>query len=272
MRLLSSIWLRGIVLFLLGLLLVVGFHHWQMSAVPQSATAEAQPPLLEPLPQDPVIQVYFNHAQSAVYTDPYRHFTRPGDDLEQMVVETIASAQTSIDVAVHELTLPYVAQALVAKHRAGVRVRIIIENTYRRSLSQLNQAEVQGLSEREQHKYSEYLQLVDTNQDGSLTREEIHQNDALVMLQSAQVPLIDDTADGSKGSDLMHHKFLVIDGRVVIVGSANLTISDVHGDFSNPASQGNANHLLKIHSPALAQSFTQEFNLMWGDGVGGKPD
>ena len=46
----------------------------------------------------------------------------------------------------------------------------------------------------------------------------------------------------------------------------------MHGDFLAPASQGNANHLLKITSPAVARYFAAEFNLMWGDGAGGKPD
>ncbi|NJO76080.1 MAG: DUF1669 domain-containing protein, partial [Leptolyngbyaceae cyanobacterium RM1_406_9] len=98
---------------------------------------------------------------------------------------------------------------------------------------------------------------------------EINQRDALVILQQSQIPVIDDTADGSKGSDLMHHKFLVIDRRLVIVTSANLTTSDVHGDFLSPESRGNANNLVKIDSPELAQLYTREFDLMWGDGPGG---
>ncbi len=92
------------------------------------------------------------------------------------------------------------------------------------------------------------------------------------MLDRANIPRIDDTADGSSGNQLMHHKFVVVDERLLIVTSANFTPSDVHGDFKSPASQGNANNLLKIDSPELAALFTQEFNLMWGDGPGGKPD
>jgi phosphatidylserine/phosphatidylglycerophosphate/cardiolipin synthase-like enzyme len=84
--------------------------------------------------------------------------------------------------------------------------------------------------------------------------------------------LIDDTADGSKGSGLMHHKFMVVDGRVVITGSANWSMSGIHGDFAHPDSQGNANALLKITSPELAAVFTEEFELMWGDGPDQEPD
>ena len=46
---------------------------------------------------------------------------------------------------------------------------------------------------------------------------EIASGDALAIVRSAGVPVIDDTADGSKGSGLMHHKFVVIDGKTVTV-------------------------------------------------------
>ncbi|NES06155.1 MAG: hypothetical protein F6K22_27125, partial [Okeania sp. SIO2F4] len=43
----------------------------------------------------------------------------------------------------------------------------------------------------------------------NISQDEINRRDALIILSNAGVPLIDDTADGSKGSGLMHHKFLV---------------------------------------------------------------
>lgn len=70
----------------------------------------------------------------------------------------------------------------------------------------------------------------------------------------------------------MHHKFLVVDGQSVIVSTANFTTSDVHGDFSNPETRGNANSLVRLQSPELAALFTEEFNILWGDGPGGRPD
>ena len=253
-------------LVLLGLLLFLGFTAGRQQ--PAAPTAM----LLPLLPQDPLIQAYFNHSQAAVYTEPYRHQKRLGDDLEQMVVEAIATAQKSIDVAMHELNLPHVAQALAARQQAGVSVRVIDENTYSRARSSYTAAEIAALPERDRRKQQEFIQLVDQNQDGQLSPAEIAAGDAMVILKNAGIPVIDDTADGSKGSALMHDKFLVIDRKLLITGSANLTVSDVHGDFLSPTSQGNANHLLKIESSVLARLYAAEFALMWGDGAGGKPN
>lgn len=230
------------------------------------------PPTLAPLPQDPLLQVYFNQSLTSSYTEPYRAQTRAGDDLEKLIAEAVASAESTVDIAVQEFRLPGIARRLADRARAGIKVRLIVEHLYNRPWSDYTAQELAKLPERERDRYSEFLQLADTNKDGKFSAEEIKQNDALVILKDAGIPVIDDTADGSKGSGLMHHKFAVIDGKTVIVTSANFTTSDIHGDFKTAASRGNANNLLKIASPKLAQIFTQEFNIMWGDGPGGKPD
>lgn len=213
-----------------------------------------------------------NHNPVTSYTEPYRQQTRSGDDLEQKIAAAIASAHTSVELAVQELRLPKIAAALVERQQAGVKVRVILENTYARPFSTFSNSEVEKLPERERGRYEEFRRLVDRDDDGQVSPEEINQGDALVMLDQAKVPRIDDTADGSAGSNLMHHKFVVIDGQRVIVTSGNFTPSDLHGDFKSSTSRGNANNLLQIESAELAALFQQEFNLMWGDGPGGKPD
>jgi phosphatidylserine/phosphatidylglycerophosphate/cardiolipin synthase-like enzyme len=264
----SSVRLRLALLFLLGILLFLGITHWRHFAAPKAQSS----PMLVPLPQDPFIQVYFNQSQSASYTDPYRNQTRLGDDLEQVIIEAIRSAKSSIDVAVQELNLPQIAQALVAQKQAGVRVRVVLENNYSRPMSARAPREVAQLDDRARRKYDEFMQLVDRDGNGQLSQTEIDQGDALVILRNAQIPTIDDTEDGSKGSGLMHHKFVLIDNTTLIAGSANFTLSDIHGDFASSNSRGNANHLLKITSSTLAKPFREEFDLMWGDGVGGRSD
>ncbi|OUL28079.1 phospholipase D-like domain-containing protein [Nostoc sp. 106C] len=225
-----------------------------------------------PLPQDPFIQVYFNHSESSEFREPYRQQTRLGNNLEQQIVNAISQAKSTVDVAVQELRLPQVAQALADRKNAGVKVRLILENNYSRPWSNLTSDEVNKLEKREHERYNEFRKFVDLNQDNKLSSEEINQRDALAIVQNAKVPWIDDRADGSAGSSLMHHKFVIVDHRIVIVTSANFTLSDTFGDFSNPSSLGNANNFLQIDSPELASLFTEEFNIMWGDGPGGKPD
>lgn len=214
-----------------------------------------------PLPQDSLVKVYFNHTESSQYQESLRQQQRKGDDLEQQIIKTIYASKYSVSVAVQELRLPKIAQALVERQKAGVKVRVILENTYNHSLNESNPKK----TAREAAKHDELQQQSDRNQDGQISAEEAQQGDAVLILRSAKVPVIDDTADGSKGSDLMHHKFVVVDDRFVIVTSANFTSSDIHGDITNPYSTGNANNLVQIDSPKLAALFTQEFNLMWGE-------
>ncbi|MDW8202039.1 MAG: phospholipase D-like domain-containing protein [Cyanobacteriota bacterium SKYGB_h_bin112] len=242
----------------------------QQSSGQVNVTNNTVSPRMTPLPQDISVEAYFNHNPANQYTEPYRQTVRLGDDLETIIVETIMAARSTVDVAVQELRSPKIAQALRDRHQAGVRVRVVVENTYARPWSSFTPEEVANLSKREQERYREALQLLDMDGDEQLSSREINQRDALVILRTAGVPIIDDTADGSRGSNLMHHKFVVVDNQQVIVTSANFTTSDLHGDFSKPASRGNANNLLRIDSQELATLFTQEMNLMWGDGPGNR--
>ncbi len=221
------------------------------------------------LPQDPLIQVYFNHNPKAHYTDPYRQIKREGDNLEKIIIDTINSAKVSVDLAVQELRLPLVAQALAKKQKTGVKIRVILENIYNQPIGNGSPIKTNKKNEREQSRREDYIAFVDLNHDGRLSEEEMNQRDAITILNNAQVPIIDDTEDGSQGSGLMHHKFMVIDGKTVIVTSANFTLSDQHGDYTRSKTRGNANNLLVIQSSELASYFTEEFNLMWGDGAGG---
>jgi len=226
------------------------------------------------LEQDKLIQIYFNHRDipGKTYIDPYRQIQRSGDNLEAVIIKAINKATSNIDIAVQELRLPKIAQALAERYQAGVKVRVVLENNYSRPLSELTSAEINKLPARDRSRYQEFLTLVDSDRNGQLSTTEINRGDALIILRNAGIPLIDDTADGSKGSGLMHHKFIIVDRQIVVTGSANFTLSDIHGDFANPETKGNTNNLVVINSKELANIFTEEFNYMWGDGSGGNLD
>jgi len=220
-----------------------------------------------PLPEG--IQVVFNHRDLARYRSPLTDQWRNGDNLEEFIVKAINEAQQEIFVAVQELSLPVIAQALVAAKQRGVNVRIVMENTYSQPWGDLHEAD---LSLRERRYLAQLKILADRNSDGNLSLQERQHGDAVEILRRNKIPLIDDREDGSKGSGLMHHKFLVIDGLSVITGSANFSSSGIHGDAGAWQTRGNVNHLLRFNSAELAELFKKEFLLMWGDGPGGAKD
>jgi phosphatidylserine/phosphatidylglycerophosphate/cardiolipin synthase-like enzyme len=219
---------------------------------------------LAALPQHSKIQVYMNHSEASSYTDPYRKIERSGDNLEQILIDQILSAKSTIDVAVQEIRLPNIVNALYRQKQAGVKVRMVIEDSYNRNVQNIND-NLSKMSEREKNRYADLIAFTDMNRDGKLSSDEINQRDAISMLKNAGIEYIDDTADGSSGAGLMHHKFVVIDRKKIIVTSANFTLSDMHGDFLRPETLGNSNNMLTIDSPEIANAFTEEFELMWRD-------
>ena len=82
---------------------------------PSKARIEGAPAADLPLP--PGIQVAFNQRANQRYRSPISGRWRQGDDLEALILTAIQGAQREILVAVQELSLPRVAEALVAAQR-----------------------------------------------------------------------------------------------------------------------------------------------------------
>ncbi len=226
------------------------------TAIPAPAKLDRIPAL----PQDPLIQTYMNHNEAVEYTELDRPITRSGDNLEQIIIDGINSAQTRLQIAVQEFRLPRIAQALADRARAGVKISVILENQYSTPYSLFTPAQILALPKRERQRYDNNKAVIDTNKDGTLDEEEIQKRDALIVIDRAGISRMDDRS-GTSG--LMHHKFMIIDDKQTIVTSANWTPSDIHGDILNLNSRGNANNLVKINSSEIANAFQTEFNLMW---------
>ncbi len=216
--------------------------------------------------------VYFNHQEDLTYTDPYRGSLRIGADFEGIMIEAIQKARHRAYVAVQEINTPFLAQAMVQAKRRGVDVRLILEDNYNFDISSILTfervpPEVLALMDPyAQRKILSQLTFLDINGDGRINSHELNTRDALTIVRRGGVPIIDDTFDGSKGSGLMHHKFIIIDDDLVVVTSANFTRSDIHGDYHEPSSVGNANALMYFYSQEMVQSFEEEFKIMWGNG------
>lgn len=74
---------------------------------------------------------------------------------------------------------------------------------------------------------------------------------AFATLKKAKIKIVDDQRPG-----IMHHKFVVIDERIVWTGSTNLTVGDTYRLNNNA---------IAITSPALARNYTAEFEKMFVD-------
>lgn len=213
------------------------------------------------------VSAYFNHNPKASYTDPYRNISRPGDNLESVLLKEIQLAKKTIYMAVQELRLPLISQALIEKKKAGVDVRVVLENNYNFTI--LTQRDPSTDNEHEASRLTELKAFVDVNKNGKIEKSELESRDAIYMLQNAGIPVIDDSYDASRGSGLMHHKFMIVDGKTTVVSTANFTMSCIHGDLLSPSSRGNANSMILVQAPNFAKIFTDEFSQLWGNGKRG---
>ncbi len=158
--------------------------------------------------------------------------------LDSVIVSYINSATSTIDMTIYSLfhldgeepVATYIVNALKSAKDRGVRIRIIAENEKGQSSS----ASFPFLQELVNYGIPV---LFDGNAD------------------------IGYECDYNYG-DLMHNKFIVIDGHIVITGSTN---------FSYEATRSQANNLIVIDNEELASIFTQEFEEMWG-GSGDAPN
>jgi len=156
------------------------------------------------------------------------YFTNPnppdqlGSGVDQVVVPEINNAQKTIDVTSFDLNLPSFVNALVADAQRGVQVRVVYDGK-------------------------------NGNQTLAAAQSPTGQAfDALVTMQSAGIQLV----NGGRSSGLMHDKIIIIDGKLLFMGSWNMSYNDTFR---------NNNNLLKITDPNLIANYQAKFNELFVD-------
>jgi phosphatidylserine/phosphatidylglycerophosphate/cardiolipin synthase-like enzyme len=127
--------------------------------------------------------------------------------IDQALAADIERARATVDVAVFDLRLPSIVDALVRAAQRGVRVRLVVDYEENESAAEFT--------------------------------------DAISRLEQAGVEVSRDHR-----SALMHHKFVIVDGRVLWTGSMNLTANDVYR---------NNNNMLRLDLPELAANYAVRF-------------
>src|SRR5574344_1781157 len=136
------------------------------------------------------------------------------------VVGQINSSQNTLDMALYGyMKIPAINRALDGAIQRGVNVRFVYD-----------------VNSSGQNLYPDTFYLVN-------------------LLKNSQGDINSQASNLKYSNALMHNKFMIIDGKTVITGSANLTPSDLSGF--------NSNNLLIIHSDEIAKIYETEFEQMF---------
>lgn len=154
------------------------------------------------------------HAEVRVGSSRIQSFFTPWMDPTPAIVERINGSSKSVEVMCYVFTSQDIGEALVRAHKRGVKVRALLDNLF--------------------------------SSPGSVARWKYVPFQAL---RNEGIEVKFDDEDSK-----FHHKVVVVDGKTVVVGSFNLSVSAV---------QDNNENLLIIDAPVVARQYQQEFERWW---------
>jgi phosphatidylserine/phosphatidylglycerophosphate/cardiolipin synthase-like enzyme len=156
------------------------------------------------------------------------YFTNPNppdqvdNGIDKFVVDEVNKAQATIDVTSFDLNLPSLVNAVVAAEQRGVQVRVVYDGKNGNQTLDANQSQ--------------------TGQDFN----------AVSIMQDAGIQLVND----GRSNGLMHDKLIIIDSRILFMGSWNMSYNDTFR---------NNNNLLEITNPTLIANYQAKFNELFVD-------
>jgi phosphatidylserine/phosphatidylglycerophosphate/cardiolipin synthase-like enzyme len=174
------------------------------------------------------------------------------DDLETVIVEFIAGARSSLDIAVQELDSEPIAQAILDARWRGVSVSLFLEQDYLRTPLR----SVKGVPVAPKPKPGETPQDALRHAQWGADETELAVNRTILtaLLRS------DIEVKGDFNPKIFHQKFALRDYRggkaakpgnpALLSGSANFTLTDTHK---------NLNHIFVFNSTAVCSQYELEF-------------
>lgn len=161
--------------------------------------------------------MFATSAIGADETECIKIYFSPNGNCEKAIIEEIGRAKSYIHIAMFNLTNGRIARALVKVSKRGIDTKVIMDME----------------SSLDDHSKGRFLENkgIDIKYKKGLYRNNLGDE-----------------------AGLMHNKFAVIDGKVVITGSYNWTAS---------AEKWNYENLLIIPSARVTELFEREFNRLW---------
>jgi phosphatidylserine/phosphatidylglycerophosphate/cardiolipin synthase-like enzyme len=141
----------------------------------------------------------------------------PQSDLRREIISSINQAQISLDLVIYSITDEDVSQALIQASHRGVTVRVMIDA---------------GQSQKPQNSWS----VLSAASDGEHLRVQ--------------------RAVNLRGMGSSHNKFLIMDGRLLYFGSANLSTFGLQGAFDS---------MNRTADHDLRRKFQDEFDELWDE-------
>lgn len=176
------------------------------------------------------------------------------DDLEQVIVDFIAGARESLDLAVQELDSEPIAQALIDARWRGVSVRGFLEQDY------LLSAKLPSAKPRSQESEDDALRRAQWEEARRPPERRTNRDISAALLRSN----VDVKADYNPA--IFHQKFCIRDYRgrakstsALLTGSSNWTETDTHK---------NLNHTIVFHNPRVCAEYQREFEEIRGGSFG----
>lgn len=174
------------------------------------------------------------------------------DDLEAVIVDFIAGAKQSLDIAVQELDSLPIAEAIVDARWRGVQVEVFLEQDYLRTTLK---ATPDPPKAREGETPEEALRRTQWRSD----EEEIDRETSLARNRWILAALLRNGVQvrGDFNPAIFHQKFVLRDYRgkavrstALLSGSANFTVTDTHR---------NLNNIFVFHDARICRQYRDEF-------------
>lgn len=148
---------------------------------------------------------------------------RDPKNTDKSFLKLVKGAKSSVDGAFYDIGAPEAFDAFIKAAKRGVRVRLV------------------------------------TDTDNMVEKEDPTKPRAgILAMKAAGIQIVDDQRSG-----IMHHKFMVVDGKALWTGSTNLTTTSLYAHNNNA---------LTIRTPQMAQAYGAEFERLFVKREFGKAD